>query len=215
MFAGILCSSFNIASWQAFIQSAGIKNVQTRNNYILNKDKYLSWNNNSNISNILHLHLTWSHDSCPNPPVDVCTCAGHYNSFYSKICWLYGPASLFFPGRWNTNTRKWLPKLKINKFFDHLFSWHRKGAALGSKNFLLSCHITMVSAGTPECQLLKLDDVQLFSLFKPLGFQSMSIINMFEKTSTHGLILRSIMAQIKLQLFKRGFQAAKFCLLFL
>lgn len=117
MFAGILCSSFNIASWQAFIQSAGIKNVQTRNNYILNKDKYLSWNNNSNISNILHLHLTWSHDSCPNPPVDVCTCAGHYNSFYSKICWLYGPASLFFPGRWNTNTRKWLPKLKINKFF--------------------------------------------------------------------------------------------------
>lgn len=104
---------------------------------------------------------------------------------------------------------------KLINFFDHLFSWHRKGAALGSKNFLLSCHITMVSAGTPECQLLKLDDVQLFSLFKPLGFQSMSIINMCEKTSTHGLILRSIMAQSKLQLFKRGFQAAKFCLLFL
>lgn len=114
MFAGILCSSFNNGSWQAFIQSAGIKNVQTRYNYILNKDKYLSWKNNFNISNILHLrHLTWSHDTCPNPPVYVCTCAGHYNSFYSKICWLYGPASLFFPGRWNTNTRKWLPNLKI------------------------------------------------------------------------------------------------------
>lgn len=71
--------------------------------------------------------------------------------------------------------------LKLINFFGHSFSWHRKGAALGSKNFLLSCHIGMVSAGTPECQLLKLDDAQLFSFSKPLGFQSMSIINMFEK----------------------------------